>query len=77
MKAGDNTQYQKIMKWTSAIMAIAYVALGASLLLALGDLEHVPGTTRILLGLMMASYGLFRAYRFWSNHYSKKEEDEA
>lgn len=65
------------MKAVAMVMSAAYVVMGVVLLLAIGDLQHVPGTTRLLLGILMIGYGLFRAYRFWKQHYVNKEEDEA
>lgn len=76
MKFITDPRYQRVMKWVTAVMALAYTGMGAALLLSLGDLQHVPAMPRIPLGLMMVCYGLFRAWRFVKQYYSKKEEDE-
>jgi hypothetical protein len=55
-----------------AFMAVLYLAVGLTLLLADMSRFRIQGVLKILLGVLFTVYGLFRIYRAFKNAVSNE-----
>ncbi|WP_224998578.1 hypothetical protein [Cesiribacter sp. SM1] len=75
MKFIADPRYQLVMKYLTAIMAVAYIVLGTAVLLSMGKLEQMPAAQKVPLGIMLIGYGIFRAWRFAVKYLLTKGEN--
>jgi len=56
--------FQKLMKYFGLLMVLIYLAAGVLLLLPVGGHEFLNRNSRLILGIALIIYGLFRAWRY-------------
>ena len=60
-----------VMKYIEIIMAIAYIIVGALVLLRFVALFHASNKYALPLGSMLIAYGFFRTYRVYLKYFKK------
>jgi hypothetical protein len=53
----------KVLKYFGLIMVVIYLAVGIMLLLPRFQISFLYGNSRLVLGIALVVYGLFRAWR--------------
>jgi hypothetical protein len=57
------TSSNSFIRYFGFIMVIVYLGVGSWLIFSPIDIGRLSTTTRVILGIMMIFYGIFRAYR--------------
>jgi hypothetical protein len=66
------TQAQKFLKYFSLFMTMVYPAFGIYLLLSSPEQIALDSSTKIILGIMLILYGIFRFYRTYQRFFRKR-----
>jgi hypothetical protein len=65
------TQSQKFLKYFNLFMTLVYPAFGAYILLSSPDQIALDKTTKIILGIILICYGVFRFFRTYNRYFRK------
>jgi cadmium resistance protein CadD (predicted permease) len=67
------TQAQKFLKFFNLFMTLVYPALGLYILLSSPDQIALDKTTKIILGIILICYGIFRFMRTYNRYFRKNQ----
>jgi hypothetical protein len=65
------TGLEAVVKYLGAIMALAYIGIGAMFIARSETVFHVPGEYAVPLGILLIAYGLFRGYKVYQRFFQK------
>jgi hypothetical protein len=66
------TQVQKFLKYFNLFMTLVYPAFGIYILLSSPEQIALDKTTKIILGIMLICYGIFRFYRTYQRYFRNR-----
>jgi hypothetical protein len=69
------TTAQKFLRYFSLFMTLVYPAIGIYILLSPPDQIALDKTTKIILGIMLISYGIFRFFRTYNRYFRNNNEN--
>lgn len=67
------TTAQKVLKYFSLLMTLAYPAFGLYLLLSSPEQLALDATAKIGVGVLLILYGLYRFYRTYQRYFKGNE----
>lgn len=67
---------QKVLKYFSLLMTLAYPVIGLYLLLSSPEQIALDSKTKIGVGVMLVLYGLYRFYRTYQRNFKSGEPGE-
>lgn len=77
MTADENRKslnFHKLLGYFSSLMVLVYIGAGVALLLPGLQVSYLKSSTRIILGIALLLYGIFRAWRIFKT--SKDENTD-
>lgn len=70
----SENSFQKVLKYFSLVMTLVYPAVGLLLYYSRPDQIALPAQTKMLLGIMLVIYGIFRFYRTYLKYFKSRND---
>ena len=66
--------FRKLLGYFSSIMVLVYLGAGVALLLPGLQVSYLKSSTRMILGIALILYGIFRAWRAFKTNKDEKTD---
>ena len=70
----ENTS-QKVLKYFTLVMTLIYPVIGLFLYFSRPDQIALPAQTKMIVGIMLVLYGIYRFYRTYLKYFKRRDND--